>query len=205
MSDWFTAVGTGAAYAHGEHTNFDPLSTRNMTATPMQFRGNVTVLNYYEYQFAGGLLENDAATYVIEAVIPRSFFGIRQPQERRPRRPALLALLPQRRQRQRRQRQRAGSRPRRSVLKLFGDFDDLDWGDAPDGPYPTTKANTGANHILLNTGPFMGARVDAENDGQPNVTATGDDINPAGAGRRGRRGLRVQPDPRPGRRRSRST
>ena len=27
----------------------------------------------------------------------------------------------------------------------------------------------------------MGARVDAENNGQPNVTANGDDINPAGA------------------------
>ena len=51
----------------------------------------------------------------------------------------------------------------------------------PTGPYPTLSANNGANHILLNTGPFMGARVDAENDGQPNVTATGDDINPAGA------------------------
>ena len=49
----------------------------------------------------------------------------------------------------------------------------------PDGPYPTTKASIGENHDLLNTGPFMGARVDAENDGQPNVTATGDDTNPA--------------------------
>ena len=45
----------------------------------MPFRGNVPVLNYYEYQFAGGLLENGAPTYVIEAVIPRSFFGADNP------------------------------------------------------------------------------------------------------------------------------
>ena len=30
LSDWFTAVGTGAVTAYGEHTSFDPLSTRNM-------------------------------------------------------------------------------------------------------------------------------------------------------------------------------
>jgi hypothetical protein len=52
-----------------------------------------------------------------------------------------------------------------------------DWGDAPDGPYPTWNANSGANHQIV-TGFFLGASVDAEQDGQPNSTATGDDINP---------------------------
>ena len=57
--------------------------------------------------------------------------------------------------------------------------DELDFGDAPDprfstaGEYPTLLANNGARHIL-STGPFLGATVDAEADGQPNATATGD-------------------------------
>jgi uncharacterized repeat protein (TIGR01451 family) len=50
----------------------------------------------------------------------------------------------------------------------------LDFGDAPDPFYPTLLANNGARHIL-STGPFLGAAVDAEPDGQPNATATGDD------------------------------
>ena len=185
VSDWFTAVGTGAAMAHGEHTNFDPLSTRNMTATPMQFRGNVPVLRYYEYQFAGGHLENDAPTYVIEAVIPRSFFGSDNPKNGDQ---IGLRFSPACRNDGNDGEDNANelvSGEFDPVLKLFGDFDDLDWGDAPDSVqapgYPTLSANNGANHILLNNGPFMGARVDPEADGQPNVTATGDDINPAGA------------------------
>ncbi len=51
----------------------------------------------------------------------------------------------------------------------------LDFGDAP-APFPTLLPN-GARHVI--TGLFMGARVDAENDGQPNASATGDDVNPA--------------------------
>ena len=50
----------------------------------------------------------------------------------------------------------------------------LDFGDAPDGPYPTRLANDGARHTLV-PGVFMGALIDAENDGQPDATATGDD------------------------------
>ncbi len=53
--------------------------------------------------------------------------------------------------------------------------DELDWGDAPDGPYPTLAASTGAYHII--SGPFMGALVDAERNGQPTVQADGDDLN----------------------------
>ncbi|OQB28039.1 MAG: Serine-aspartate repeat-containing protein D precursor [Chloroflexi bacterium ADurb.Bin180] len=52
----------------------------------------------------------------------------------------------------------------------------FDWGDLPDGPYPTLAANNGANHQII-TGLYLGSSVDAEPDGQPNLTATGDDIN----------------------------
>ena len=56
-----------------------------------------------------------------------------------------------------------------------------DLGDAPDSLtallYPTLLANGGAAHARVSGGPFMGASVDSELDGQPNATATGDDIN----------------------------
>jgi len=59
--------------------------------------------------------------------------------------------------------------------------DEQDWGDAPTAAqsgfansYPTTAAQTGANHNLAPGGLRLGATVDAENDGQPNTNATGD-------------------------------
>ncbi len=52
----------------------------------------------------------------------------------------------------------------------------LDFGDAPDPGYPTLLVNNGARHII---GPmFLGARVDAELDGQPSANADADDLNP---------------------------
>jgi hypothetical protein len=55
-----------------------------------------------------------------------------------------------------------------------------DFGDAPDSAaapgYPTLLANNGARHLI--GGPFLGARVDAETDGQPTANADGDDLNP---------------------------
>ena len=53
----------------------------------------------------------------------------------------------------------------------------MDWGDAPDRPYPTLAANNGAYHILTPNGPVLGMLVDAEPDGQPDATATGDDAS----------------------------
>jgi hypothetical protein len=50
----------------------------------------------------------------------------------------------------------------------------LDFGDAPDPSYPTLLAGDGARHTIV-TGIHLGAAVDAETDGQPNATATGDD------------------------------
>ncbi|MGI9517120.1 MAG: beta strand repeat-containing protein [Pirellulaceae bacterium] len=58
----------------------------------------------------------------------------------------------------------------------------MDFGDAPDisagvgtGDYQTLAANGGPSHTL-GSGLRLGANVDAESDGQPNSTATGDDI-----------------------------
>jgi len=55
-------------------------------------------------------------------------------------------------------------------------IDGIDYGDAPDVPYPTRKANMGASHRLV-PGIHLGASVDAEGDGQPNGPATGDDMS----------------------------
>ncbi len=51
----------------------------------------------------------------------------------------------------------------------------LDFGDAPDGPYPTRLARDGARHPCV-PGIHLGAVVDWELDGQPNAAATGDDL-----------------------------
>jgi hypothetical protein len=56
----------------------------------------------------------------------------------------------------------------------------MDFGDAPDPSYPTLLRSNGARHRIVQ-GIFLGERVDAEPDGQPNPTATGDDSSPAGA------------------------
>ena len=50
----------------------------------------------------------------------------------------------------------------------------LDWGDAPERPYPTTSANNGARH-LIDPDVFIGTRIDAELDGQPSPMANRDD------------------------------
>lgn len=51
-----------------------------------------------------------------------------------------------------------------------------DFGDAPDPPYPTLNASNGARHGVA-AGLKLGALEDAESDGQPNATATGDDVS----------------------------
>jgi len=52
--------------------------------------------------------------------------------------------------------------------------EELDFGDAPDLPYPTLLANNGARHVIV-PGVFLGASIDPEADGQPNAAALGDD------------------------------
>lgn len=58
---------------------------------------------------------------------------------------------------------------------------EIDWGDAPDQPYPTLNASAGANHTIV-PGMHLGAGVDGEPDGQPNGNAKGDDMNINGLG-----------------------
>lgn len=55
----------------------------------------------------------------------------------------------------------------------------LDWGDAPEN-YPTQASANGAFHTIVEDFHF-GKSIDAENDGQPNGNATGDDLAPKGA------------------------
>jgi hypothetical protein len=52
----------------------------------------------------------------------------------------------------------------------------LDFGDAPDPPYPTTLANNGASHVIV-PGLYLGLGVDGEPDGQPSADASGDDLD----------------------------
>jgi Leucine-rich repeat (LRR) protein len=49
-----------------------------------------------------------------------------------------------------------------------------DFGDAPDGPYPTLMANNGA-FSLIHANIYLGYIVDGEMDGQPDADALGDD------------------------------
>ena len=49
----------------------------------------------------------------------------------------------------------------------------LDFGDAPDPPYPTVLASNGARHTIV-PGVYLGKLIFAEPDGQPNATASGD-------------------------------
>ena len=48
----------------------------------------------------------------------------------------------------------------------------MDFGDLPDTPHPTLLASNGPRHVLGTI--LLGATVDAEANGQPNTTATGD-------------------------------
>ena len=71
----------------------------------------------------------------------------------------------------------------------FGFSPPIDYGDLPDttsgtgaGNYQTLLSDNGPRHVI-SSGLNLGAPgvVDAETDGQPNATATGDDINPSTA------------------------
>ncbi len=66
-----------------------------------------------------------------------------------------------------------------SDVSVFHDIEQeeeaLDFGDAPDPSYPTLLINNGARHVIV-PGIQMGVLVDGEADGQPDATATGDDL-----------------------------
>lgn len=61
------------------------------------------------------------------------------------------------------------------ALTTLAEEELLDYGDAPDQPYPTRLASNGARHTIV-PGLFLGASIDGEADGQPNANATGDDL-----------------------------
>lgn len=68
---------------------------------------------------------------------------------------------------------------RGSDVSVFHNIEEepaLDFGDAPDTPYPTLLANNGARHIIV-PGIQMGSVIDWEADGQPTASADGDDTN----------------------------
>jgi hypothetical protein len=56
----------------------------------------------------------------------------------------------------------------------------MDFGDAPTNNYPTLLSQNAARHRLV-ANSRLGAVIDSEPDGQPNTSATGDDINPSNA------------------------
>lgn len=60
-------------------------------------------------------------------------------------------------------------------LLLVGGPATEDFGDAPDPPYPTLIGSNGAQHTVGNL--FLGMLIDPEADGQPDATATGDDLS----------------------------
>lgn len=51
-----------------------------------------------------------------------------------------------------------------------------DWGDAPDPDFPTLSVNNGAVHDIVARF-FLGATIDAEDDGQQTAAADGDDFD----------------------------
>jgi len=59
---------------------------------------------------------------------------------------------------------------------FFGVAQTMDFGDAPDPPYPTLIMNNGARH---NVNPFvkLGWIIDPETDGQPTLFSDGDDFS----------------------------
>lgn len=61
------------------------------------------------------------------------------------------------------------------LLVEEGPQEEMDFGDAPDRPYPTFLANNGARHTVV-SGVLLGSLIDAEPDGQPTVNADGDDL-----------------------------
>jgi len=65
-SDWYVGTPRYQSAAGGELTNFDP-GYNNFSGS---YLGEATV-DYYEYQFEGGLLECGAPTYVLEVTISR--------------------------------------------------------------------------------------------------------------------------------------
>lgn len=71
-SDWYTSMYVGHTEGFWEQTNIDPIASGLTSAGAVETA-------YYKYDFPGGIKENGADTWVIEAVIPRHLFGADNP------------------------------------------------------------------------------------------------------------------------------
>jgi hypothetical protein len=60
---------------------------------------------------------------------------------------------------------------------LVAVYSEIDYGDAPDPPYPTIGGAMAPASHYLGSDVYLGSCVDAEIDGQPTVAADGDDVN----------------------------
>lgn len=175
-SDWYTSGPGSSVAAYWEHTNFDPESTVS-TNLGIQYLGETTV-DYYEYVFDGGALENNAATFIIEVTIPRALFG-----DDNPGNGDTIGI-----------RWVEGCRndgtDGRAVIYTTVEIDDIETGDAPDSTnhfgvnmsyggdgfgivsnFPTVVdpavspgGVTGMCHYVTESGAYLGATVSAERD-----------------------------------------
>ncbi|MBN1138371.1 MAG: hypothetical protein JXM73_17415 [Anaerolineae bacterium] len=173
-SDWYTSGPGYNVTAYWEHTNFDPLYSGRPAP---EYLGETTTA-YYEYSF-GGLLENNAPTYVYEVTVPRALLGSDNPD---PGDTVGIQFV-------------SGCRndgdSNVAIVELTADVDDIETGDAPDstnhagigmsnhtgeGPgsahYPTVADTTPAGgggpagmcHAVTSSGLRLGATVSAESD-----------------------------------------
>lgn len=163
-SDWYTSGLNHNTDAYWEHTSFDPHSVISQSLG-IQYVGETTV-SYYEYPFPGGALENGASTYVVEVTIPRALLGADNPDVGDS--VGIRWVMGC----------RNDGNSTQAVIKLWGIIDGPthDFGDAPDPSYPTFLSNDGARHLIDGV-TFLGERLDAETDGQPDAAASGDDLD----------------------------
>ena len=171
-SDWYTSGPTHNVTAAWEHTNFDPVF-KSLTS-----KGSAAV-TYYRYDFALGHLENNAETYIVEATIPRSLFGLDNPGDGDSIRLRWVEGC------------RNDGNSEDGVIYLDGDVDYPEMGDAPDSTnhyglamtyagggngidaYFPTVADPGATgggapygmcHVIVSNGARVGYTVTSERD-----------------------------------------
>jgi hypothetical protein len=172
VGDWYTSGPSHNVTAGWEQTNFDPIYS-GLTSL-----GSATV-DYYRYDFPGGHLENGAETYVIEATIPRTLFGLNNPGDGDSVRIRWTEGC------------RNDGNSEDAVVYLDGDVDYPETGDAPDSTnhedapmsyaggehgidaYFPTVSDTGTTgggapygpcHLILPNGARLGDYVSAERD-----------------------------------------
>ena len=174
--DWYTGSRVGHVDAYYELTHFDPAGSSSQFSGA--YKGDASYVNYSRYTFPSGHEENNAETWVIEAIIPKALFGADitgQAQQ-------VMAI-----------RWTMGCRNDGAnedeggpfpIIQLKATLDKKDWGDLPDADgvsnsnganYNTDATGTvGASHVIVNN-LHMGSTIDKELEGQPSALADGDD------------------------------